>query len=482
MKSLHSLSSLVFAISFLLLNSGLEAATKIRFGLNASHSPPLLYKFENQKLPIPTGGLLYEMSVAVAEELQQDYDLVIVPRGRVPQELTSGNLDLLCHAGAAWKPPYKKQVDWSIPLYHFSKAIVSTKPVTFNRLEDLPATTIGTIEEFYYPDLEKRFTDKTLFRDNAASIAGNISKLLGGRVEYIAMTEIEYPYQKAKYPQLQRSSFAFDNMDIRCAVSKKSVVSLEKVNQAIERLKARNVLQKIYQNYTNAKSVPKPVVYALNNNDSPPFIMFDTSTEPATVRGGIFFDLALEIGKQIQRPLVFVLLPRSRLHADLAEGTADLVCFDNEIWSGKFAKSYNWSLPIFRQSDHIVSLKGITGEVRIKSLTDLKGKILGTTLNFVYPSLEPFFKNGSITREDADSGYANVTKLNLKRLDYIVLNKLEFDYYKKMHPLMQRSAFDIDPIDVKCAVSKKSDLNVTQLNAAIVAMKKNGRLDKVFSQ
>lgn len=472
----------MFAVSFLFL-SGLEAATKVRFGLSASHSPPMLYKFDNQNMPIATGGFLYEISVAIAEELNENYDLVIVPRGRVPQELTSGNLDLICHTSTGWNPPYKNTVDWSEPLYTFSKVFVGKKALPFTSVEDIPSnTTIGTVDDFAYPELEKRFTDKTLFRDNAPSVAASVGKLLGGRLDYIVMSELEYPYFKAKNPQIQRSSFSIEKMDIRCAISRKSALPLDKLNQAIEHLKEKNVLQKIFQRYQNAKTIPRPVVYALNNNDSPPFIHFDTTTEIPTVRGGIFFDLALEVGKQVQRPLVFVLLPRSRLHNDLAEGTADLVCFDNEIWSGKFAKSYYWSSPIFRQSDHIVSLKPLAGDFRVKNLNDLKGKVLGTTLNFVYPSLEPYFKSGKIVREDADSGLANVTKLNLKRVTYIVLNKLEFEYYRKSNPLLQRSQFDIDPIDVKCAVSKKSDLKINQLNAAIAAMKKNGRLDKVFEQ
>lgn len=434
-------------------------------------------------MPIATGGFLYEISVALAEELQESYDMVIVPRGRVSQELTSGNMDLICHTSTGWNPPYKNAVNWSVPLYTFAKVLVGKDSVPFSKLEDVPkGLTVGTVDDFVYPDLEKRFVDKTLFRDDAPNVAASVGKLIGGRLDYIVMSEIEYPYFKAKNPQLQRSLFTIEKMDIRCALSRKSILPLDKLNQAIERLKAQNIVQKIYQRYMNAKTIPRPVVYALNNNDSPPFILFDTSTEVPTVRGGIFFDLALEVGKQIQRPLVFVLLPRSRLHNDLAEGTADLMCFDNEIWSGKFAKSYSWSLPIFRQSDHIVSLKPLAGDIRVKSLHDLKGKVLGTTLNFVYPSIAPYFKNGTIVREDADSGLANVTKLNLKRVNYIVLNKLEFEYYRKSNPLLQRSQFDIDPIDVKCAISKKSDLKIDQLNAAITTMKKNGRLDKIFEQ
>jgi len=442
----------------------------------------MLYRFENQSLPIATGGFLYEMSVAVAEKLGAPYDLVIIPRGRIQQELLSGNLDLFCHASTGWNPPYKNQVDWSIPVYTYTDVFVGKKNIPFPQLEEMPVTTLGTVENFVYPELDKRFTNKTLFRDDAPSVAANVSKLLGGRFDFIIMNELEFPYFKIQHPQLQRSSFTIEKMDVRCALSRKSPVTLEKLNRTIEHLKIKNIPQKIYQRYMNPKTIPHPVIYALNNNDSPPFIRFDTSTEIPTVRGGIFFELALEVGKHMQRPLVFVLMPRSRLHSDLAEGTADFVCFDNEAWSGKFAKRYHWSVPIFRQSDHIISLKTLTGEAPVKNLNDLKGKVLGTTLNFVYPSLEPYFKNGTIIREDADSGLANVTKLNLKRLNFIVLNKLEFAYYHKTNPLLQMAPFDIDPINVKCAISKKSDLKLSHLNAAISAMKKNGRLDQVFAE
>lgn len=477
--SLHFI--IVFLVS-LYFASDIWAAEKIRFGLNASHSPPLLYKFENQNMPIATGGFLYDNSVALAEELKEDYSLVIIPRGRVPQELTSGNIDLICHSSTHWNTPYQNRVSWSKPLYTYTKVLVAKTDIPFTRIDQIKNVTIGTVEDFVYSDLAKRFENKTLFRDDATSIAVNISKLLGGRVDYIVMNELEFPYHKAANPQLKRSSFVLDKMDIRCALSQKSSLSLQKLNGAIDRLKKRQVLQKIYELYSNPRTIPAPLVYGLNNNDSPPFIFFDKTLENPTIKGGVFFDLALEVGKHIHRPLIFALLPRSRLDSDLAEGKVDIVCYDTEAWAGKYAKNYFWSMPIFQQSNYIVSLKSLTEDVNIKSLKELHGKTLGTTLHFVYPTLDPYFKNGTMIREDADSGLANMTKLNLKRVNYIVLNNLEYTYYKKTSPLLQKAPIDIDPIDVKCAISKKSNLKISQLNAAIITMKKNGRLEKVFAQ
>ncbi|MNS97661.1 hypothetical protein D3C72_1320020 [compost metagenome] len=83
-------------------------------------------------------------------------------------------------------------------------------------------------------------------------------------------------------------------------------------------------------------------------------------------------------------------------------------------------------------------------------------------------------------REDAGSGYANIEKLNSKRLSYVIVNNLEFNYYKNKYPNLQKAYFDFDRVDAKCAVSKRSDIKIEKLNAAILDMKRQGRLQKIF--
>jgi ABC-type amino acid transport substrate-binding protein len=394
----------------------------------------------------------------------------------------SGALDIICHASVRWNPSYKDDVEWSEPIYSYNKVLVSNKNIPFSHVDQVKNTTIGTVNDFAYPDLDKSFKNQKLFRDDAPTVDANVVKLLGGRLDYIVMSELEFTFHSINYPELQRSTFILDKADIRCALSKKSSLSLEKLNGAIERLRAKKVLQKIWARYSNPRTIPAPLVYGLNNNDSPPFIFFEATRENPKVKGGVFFDLALEVGKQIQRPLIFALLPRGRLDSDLADGQVDLVCFNTEAWAGKFAKNYFWSVPIFRQVNYIVTLKNLAKESSVKSLKELSGLTIGTTLHFVYPTLDPYFEKGTLIREDADSGLANVTKLNFKRVNYIVLNNLEYIYYKKTNPLLQKIPIEIDPIDVKCAISKKSNLKLNQINAAIFKMKKNGQLDKVFAQ
>lgn len=463
------------------IDSGPIPTGILKFGFNPSNAPPLLYQFENESMPMATGGLIFEMSVAVAEEIGQDYTLVKIPRKRIPDQLNNNKVDLICHNSIRWNHAFTDDVAWSKPLYTYANVLVSKKEIPWSSLDQFePASRIGTTENFYYSQLEPYFKNQTLVRSDAPSVLISVKKLLSDRVDYVVMSDVEFVYHKARYPQLQRSTFSLDKTEIRCSLSKKSELSLQTLNRVIDILKRKRVFEGIYNRYLDPKTLPDPISYGLNNEHSPPFLMVE-SVMPLVVKGGLFFDLGLEVAKKIKRPIVFVLLPRGRLDSRLAEGQIALVCYNNEVWAGDYAKMYDWSIPIFRQSNYIVGLKGSKSDPPlIHSLAELKGKRLGATLNFVYPGVAPYFDDGSILREDAGSGTANVEKLLVQRVPYILLNNLEYAYHKKINAKIERAPLEIDPVDIKCAVSKKSNLKIEEINAAILELKRTGKLQKVF--
>ncbi len=454
---------LFFYISIYVLVSHLTSeacAAHIKFGIDASNTAPLLYQFDDPNFPLATGGFIYEVTVAIAEDLNQDYSVLPLPRSKMIQDLKEGNLDLVCHNSPEWDPASKDEFLWSNPLYTYSDVLVGKK--------------------VFYPELEEKFKNKVLQRDDSASVTEGLKKLLDDRLDHIVMSEIEFNFHKITYPQLQKSSVTLDKSEVQCSLSKKSSVSLKKLNKAIANLKSKKEFQKIYARYLNSKTIPRPITYGMNDNNSPPFLQFDNNTETPIIQGGLFFDLGLEIGRKLKRPIRFMLSPRKRLDSELAEGVIELVCYNTEAWAGSYAKDYNWSIPIFKQSNLIVGLKKTMANPQLKSLKDLKGRTLGTALGFVYPALSPYFKDGRIKREDAISGADNIAKLLSERVQYIVLNNLEYNYYRKKHSNLQEAPFEIDPINVKCASSKKSDLKINDINAAVIKSKKSGRLQKVF--
>ncbi|MEA9358336.1 transporter substrate-binding domain-containing protein [Bacteriovorax sp. PP10] len=474
---------LLFFIFLLVISSGFKSdahADPVKFGLDSSHSLPLLYQFENQNMGIATGGLMYEMSVAIGEELHDDYSITTFPGPRLAFEVLNGNIDLTCNNSPKWSGGLSDEAQWSKTIYTNSVILVGKKEIPFDRADHLMNTKIGTVENYLYGDLEDKFKSKILQRVDAVTVVANLNKLLDNKLDYIVMSEVEYNFYKETYPVLQRSSFAVDKTDIQCALSRKSSLTLKKLNETIDRLAKKQVFQQIYKRYINPKTNFKPIVYGLNDTNSPPFLIYDNNTEYPTIQGGLFFDIGLEMGRKLKRPVKFLLSPRKRLDSGLADGKIELVCYNTEAWAGEFAKDYYWSIPIFKQSNYVVSNSKYKGNADLKTIKDLKGKTVGTTLGFVYPNLTPYFKDGSLIREDVLSGTANLSKLNAARIPFILLNNLEYNYYKKKYPDLQRAPFEIDPLEVKCAISKKSNLKLKELNAAIRDLKKSGRMQEIF--
>jgi len=454
-------------------------AAHIRFGVNASNSAPLLYQVSNPNLA--TGGFIYEISVAIADDLTHESTIITLPKAEIAQNIIDGTLDLACHISANWKHDFKNEVEWSRPLYTYSNVLVAKKSIDFSRIGILKDAKIGTVANFVYRDLEDEFKNKKITRVDSPSVIGSVKKLLENKVDYLVMSDIEFNYYKNLYPELQRSSFVLDKTFIQCTLSKKSSLSINRLNQSVERLKNKQVFQKIYNRYLDSSTTPIPILYGFNDSNSPPFVFSDNSTRPPTVTGGLFFDLALAVGKKLNRPLKFILLPRNRLDVALANGEVELICYNSEVWVGKYAKDYYWSIPIFKHSNYVVSNRITTNNVKMKSMEDLKGKTIGTALGFVYPGLTKYFKEGTVIREDVVSGAANIAKLNAQRVSFIILNNLEYIYYKKKFPDLTRAPFEIDPITVKCAVSKKSNLKIEDVNSALKELMKSDQLQRIFN-
>ena len=100
----------VIIIFFLSLTYGAQAAS-IRFGVNESNSTPLLYQLSNPHLA--TGGFIYEISVAIADDLGNDFEIVPIPRAQIAKQLINGSIDMNCHLSVAWQHDFKNEVIWT---------------------------------------------------------------------------------------------------------------------------------------------------------------------------------------------------------------------------------------------------------------------------------------------------------------------------------------------------------------------------------
>jgi polar amino acid transport system substrate-binding protein len=194
----------------------------------------------------------------------------------------------------------------------------------------------------------------------------------------------------------------------------------------------------------------------------------DYSKGRAEISGGILKKIADAITGELSLKPEIILLPQKRVGPDLIAGEISIVCFVHESWfPPEFTKQVLWSDELTTNTNLIATLKGKP----INKIEDLFGKQVGVIVNYYYKKLDPYFESGKILKETAPSTASNIQKLLHDRIEYMIISNLEFDYYKKTNPELRSYDLGMDTVKVKCALSKKAGIKLSELNKAITALK-----------
>lgn len=216
--------------------------------------------------------------------------------------------------------------------------------------------------------------------------------------------------------------------------------------------------------------------YGVNSDYAMPLVSIKRIQNNPELDGGILKDLGTALFKELKLTPEFVLLPKKRVAPSLLTGTVNLICHLHESWQSKIANEVYWTNEIYRSSNVVVFI----GNKPIHKLKDLADQRVGGVLNFVYTDAEELFANKTIMRENGPNNESNIQKLLNGRINYIIMSNLEYDYYKKIYPNLDRADFDMDVLHTKCALSKKSKITLENLNKAIATLKKNGEIERVL--
>lgn len=241
---------------FLILLSSLswskEGPTeKIYFGVNANHTLPLVEIYPPPHSPEVESGLLKDLGEAIASELKLKPTWILLPKNRIAPSIVSGDIDVICHIHKIWQNGIRDDVFWSDDLYTSENVIIHTNPKSIQKIKDLQGERVGTVLNFIYQDLEPAFVSKQIIREDAPTNQSNIQKLIHGRLDYVVMSSIEYDYYSHIYPILRESDLKMDSIRTKCALSKKSKISLSQLNRAIDSIKKNGIYLKILKNYTD---------------------------------------------------------------------------------------------------------------------------------------------------------------------------------------------------------------------------------------
>lgn len=237
------------------------------------------------------------------------------------------------------------------------------------------------------------------------------------------------------------------------------------------------LLSQCFASANVVSEAPKKAYFGIANETSLPFIEIKNSAVKPEITRGILKDLAEALFKEMNIEPVLVLLPKKRVAPDLISGDLSIVCYANEAWFPNLADQLQWSDPITTNSNLVISLS----KNRPKKIEDLYGKQIGTLVNYFYSKLNPYFEKNKIIRDNGPNNDSNLQKLIHGRIDFMVLSNLEFDYYKKIYPQIVATNLLQESVKVKCAVSKKSDIDMKALNKAIETLHNNGTFEKIFN-
>lgn len=164
---------------------------------------------------------------------------------------------------------------------------------------------------------------------------------------------------------------------------------------------------------------PAPLLPALNSYAQPPF------TLPDDRAGGLAAGFLALLNEEVAPAARFRLepLPRRRLEVtlDTPAFTGLALFLAPEFLPGQLAKRGEWSAPVMLDENLLVSVRPLA----VPHLDALTGLRFGAIAGHVYRVLGPLAEAGRIERADAADHVANLKKLCLDRVDFVVISRSE---------------------------------------------------------
>ena len=240
MKSLFLLSLFFFQAA---------EASQLRWIIGESNTMPLA-RIENKEVK---EGILKEVAESLAKDLKQELVFVVLPRGRVIEFLKENKADGLCYIRHEWFEDDKNKLQWTDLLFTNREIIVQhAEDKKLSSFKDLKGATFGTVLNYNYRKLES-LIGETVKRSDAPNMSSNFLKLENNRVDYAVTDEFSYRYflsnNKHQKQKLSSSVLVVDDLEIRCALSKRSSLSLAQVNLSLGKMHKNGQIEEVLKKY-----------------------------------------------------------------------------------------------------------------------------------------------------------------------------------------------------------------------------------------
>ena len=223
------------------------------------------------------------------------------------------------------------------------------------------------------------------------------------------------------------------------------------------------------------------LVLFMPDEDWPPYQMNDPSFQSE----GVILDVLREMIKPFGLSLGIEALPKRRGWDMLTHGEVDIHASARE-WVEE-PDRFLWTEPFLLNEDVLLFKAGKT--IPYVSPDSLKGCSVAAMDDFVYPVLEPSFREGTIKRVDCESPYSMLEMLDRGRVDAALVNRGEtlwlFRNHPELHP--ERFAMDKTPFDsawYRFILPRERgwEKYIGLFNQRLKAMKRDGTLKAILDR
>lgn len=195
------------------------------------------------------GGLTLDLHKALGQELNRDIKNMIVPRKRMANLLETGEADVLCFGRPEW---FGTTILWSKYFIPYVDVLVARQHAKRpNSILDLANVPVGTVNGYSYPEIEKTL-GPMFIREVAPSPKSNLAKLAAGRMDYAVTDTLSLAHfikTSTPTPEFHAQNLVIADTKTACALSKKSTITLDQLNLAIDKIVASGKFDAILQQY-----------------------------------------------------------------------------------------------------------------------------------------------------------------------------------------------------------------------------------------
>lgn len=194
----------------------------------------------------PTSGVLFDITHAIAKQLDMELEMLPIPRKRIEQSLETNMVDMNCVANPEW---YKSiYLIWSDDLYNNPDILINHEGIqSLTALSNYKKLKVGTTLGYIYPELSTYIENKNILPIVSTTPAESYEKYRQNKVSGFVSASIEASYF---YRKVEDAVVYLNDNKIHCALSPSlNETTVNNINTVISGMKESGEIEMILQKY-----------------------------------------------------------------------------------------------------------------------------------------------------------------------------------------------------------------------------------------